>query len=339
MGGKSEPTVADWRRLYQQAQLFRERAPWDWLTDSQVFAVQDPTSDEVAYCSIMGAGGMQYGLIAYLGYPGLRSFVCIANEALDDDDAMLVQDCLAFYLGDRETVDSADRSVHAALGLRFRGRGAWPVFRRHRPVYLPAHLNPWEAQFLGTCLEQACRLVEGLIGGQSLPEVPPGDWLLGRRPDEGGGWATSVLPFPLPPPASELSVDEVRLKRVQRKCPRAPWTWEVRIQSLAPIMDEKEGVPYFSRTLLCVDQKSGMVLQANVLGLHDGLQEALLETAEQAGALPEALRLTSGYLEAELRPLADALGIKVRRAKRLPELDRASRALKAAIQGAWPRPR
>ncbi|MBI2911249.1 MAG: hypothetical protein HYY05_03845 [Chloroflexi bacterium] len=330
---ESEPSVADWRRLYQQAQHFREQAPWTSLTDSQAFAVRDPETGEVAYCSIMGAGGMEYGLVAYLGAPGLRSYALVVNDALDEDEALLVQDCLSLHLGDREMVDGADRSVHAALGLRFRGRGAWPMFRRQRPVYLPKHLSRWEAQFLGTCLEQTGLFVEGLLTDQFAPTLPPGDSILGRRADEQGAWTTVVLPLPPRPPPPQLGVDEVRLQRVRRDCPRVRQAWEVRVQVLTPITGEEEDAPFFARVLLCVDQKSGMVLPGDVLGPRVGLQEALLGTVERAGAMPEALRLTSGYLEAALLPLTEVLGIKVRRARRLRELDRASAAPRGAFGG------
>ena len=34
-------TVADWNRLYQASIEFKNLRPWDFITERQVFAVQD----------------------------------------------------------------------------------------------------------------------------------------------------------------------------------------------------------------------------------------------------------------------------------------------------------
>ncbi len=44
------------------------------------------------------------------------------------------------------------------LGLKFRGRDAWPVFRSHVPGYYPWHLNQDEARFLRIALERGRRV-------------------------------------------------------------------------------------------------------------------------------------------------------------------------------------
>jgi hypothetical protein len=45
------------------------------------------------------------------------------------------------------------------LGLKFRGRQEWPMFRSYRPGYLPWYLEAPEARTLTYALEQAVEVV------------------------------------------------------------------------------------------------------------------------------------------------------------------------------------
>ena len=41
--------AAQWQALYQAAAAFRDLAPWAWMTDRDLFAVEDPATGEVGY--------------------------------------------------------------------------------------------------------------------------------------------------------------------------------------------------------------------------------------------------------------------------------------------------
>lgn len=58
---------ANWPRLLELAEELKQFQPWKWIDDDQIFAIQDPETKEYVYCSIMGAGGMEYGLSAFIG--------------------------------------------------------------------------------------------------------------------------------------------------------------------------------------------------------------------------------------------------------------------------------
>lgn len=321
-----EPSIAEWRRLYAAAQAFREQAPWVRLTDTDLFAVEGQAG-QVAYCSTMGAGGMEYGLIAYRGAPGLLAYSLVVDDALDDDEALLIQDCLSFILADRQHLDASDRAVHAALGLKFRGRGAWPLFRGYRPNLVPAHLPAGEADFLATCLEQAC-FVANAVAERSLVLDRPGKILV-RRQSPDGSWETAAA---TPPPAMvEASFDEVRARRLRGECEQVPQQWEVRMLALSTIDGERDQPGFWGRLLLCVDEQSGYVFIGDVLEPGTSVQDAFFAVVERAGVYPEGLRLTSALLEQQLSPLSAALGVRVQRVSKLPSLEEAS----AVLQGGF----
>ena len=39
---ESTPTLSEWRKLYQAAIRLKEIAPWEWMTETDVFGVQNP---------------------------------------------------------------------------------------------------------------------------------------------------------------------------------------------------------------------------------------------------------------------------------------------------------
>lgn len=326
-----EPAQADWRRLNNHASRFITQAPWQWLSDENIFAVRDPETGEVAYCCILGNGGIEYGLIAYRGSAGLEGYALIVDDAVEKDEFLLIQDALAFTLGDREMVDKDDRAVHAALGLKFRGRGAWPIFRSHRPAYLPARLDRSECRMLTTCLEQSVALLDQALSGE-LPSPPPGfEGIVTRRAGSKGEWETAFEPLPDQPALIPVT-DELLLQRVLRSCRKVRQSWEVRVLPVGSFWPEDGGSPFVGRILLCVDHKSGIVFGVDILEPQNNLPDAFLRVTEKAGFIPETLRVTSAYLERRLSPAAKALEVTIRQVKRLPEIERVSKSLKQALR-------
>jgi hypothetical protein len=55
------PTNEQWRRLYEAAVGVKELAPWEWMTETDVFGVQDPETQEIGFVSVMGALGEHFG--------------------------------------------------------------------------------------------------------------------------------------------------------------------------------------------------------------------------------------------------------------------------------------
>ena len=61
------PTGDTLRRLFKVTKAFRLLEPWKWMTNEDVVAVRDPTSDRIAYCVVL-----LNGFDALLVEPGSR---------------------------------------------------------------------------------------------------------------------------------------------------------------------------------------------------------------------------------------------------------------------------
>jgi hypothetical protein len=68
------PTLSHWKNLYDQALQFKQLACWTWITEDRIFGIQNPKTDEIGYCCVIGGLGEVFGLIIYQGTEGLKGF-------------------------------------------------------------------------------------------------------------------------------------------------------------------------------------------------------------------------------------------------------------------------
>ena len=134
-----------------------------------LFAVINPQNGDMGYCSILGAGRTEFGLGIFLGNKGYRRYLSLMAEepSSQDFDETIMSPMLTMLFANREDLQKEDLEVIRSLGLRFRGRGAWPLFRSQKPGYPPWFLDGEEAIFLTAAIEQALA-VAGRVRSEEL---------------------------------------------------------------------------------------------------------------------------------------------------------------------------
>jgi len=337
---ETAPTKADWKALYQAALEFKEIEAWTWMYDSDVFGVQDPASGEIGYCCIMGNLGEMFALAVYLGSEGLESYMRIASEPpLDPSEAfeeLMLQKCLMASFANRDELMEEDLQVIKRLGLKFRGRNAWPLFRSHRPAYHPWHLTADEARFLTLALQQAREVCLRFREDPALLEPPNDELWFVRAPEETGEgliWKDAWLEPALleDEDLPDVPLDELRLARLKKAAQFMDAVWEMDFFLSPSAVQESEGErPYYPYLTMTVDHKSGFIFGTDLASPETYLEEFpwwFVALAERLKKLPTELWVIKEDAYDLLEPLTSLLGVELYLVDELESLEAARTAL------------
>lgn len=325
---KDEPTKSEWKALYDAVVKYKTVSCWDWMYDSDVFAIQNPEDGEIGYCSVLGLEGEVYGLLVFLGEEGFASLMQIyAGEWLEEDDLdyLFLKKCISVTFEDREDLKRKDLEVIKSLGYRFRGRNAWPLFRRHDPGYCPWYLSAADVRFLTIALEQAV-IVSSKFREGEISLINPGDaeYILLRKPLRGKDrlrWRNDwLIPEPLLKEGIDrLMFDEIKAKRIQGSADRSG-TWEIDT-FFAPIpVKGSDDRPYYPVLLMCLDRETAMIVGTRVFHpqMYDvDMLDSLLDIIDELGIMPVEIMVRKEKLYNFFEPLTSRLGIKLTHEKDL----------------------
>lgn len=329
------PSISEWRSLYQAAVDFKKIEAWTWMYDSDVFGVQDPVSGEIGYCCVMGALGKMFALAVYLGSEGLESYMRIASEPpLNPSEAfeeMMLQKCLMASFVSRDELTKEDRQVIKSLGLKFRGRNAWPQFRSYRPAYFPWYLTAEEARFLTLALQQAKEVCLRFKEDPALFNPPQEELWFVRVPEqtkEGLVWQDAWLePALLEEELPDVPVDELRLARLKKAALLMDAVWEMDFfLSPTAVQDKEDERPYYPYMMMAVDHESGFVFGVDLASPETYLEkfpERFLALAERLKRLPAEIWVKKEDAYDLLEPLTSCLGIELYLVDELEALEEA----------------
>jgi hypothetical protein len=331
------PSIQEWRNLYDAAIEFKKMECWNWMWDSDIFGVQNPISGEIGYCCVMGRAGEHFALAVYLGTEGLEGYLKIQSGEipLSSTDVLHLQNCLMASFEDRKFLQKKDLQVIKTLGLEFRGRNSWPLFRSYRPGYYPWYLSSDEAKYLTLALRQT---IDVSLRFKNDPEMfnPPTEnqylvWVPEEEKD-GLRWGDEWLQ---PRPLEEAKIvaqplDENQLERINRTITQRQGIWEIDSFYSPEAVKEKEERPYFPLVILWIEHHSGLILNCHLAKLTEGVSnipEQFLKLAENIKSLPQEILVKKEETFELLEPITCKLGIKLRSVKRLIAIEEAQNSM------------
>ncbi len=328
----SKPSLQEWRDLYQLAMEFKKIECWTWMSDTDLFGVQNPANGITGYCCIMGALGEAFGLNVYLGSEGLAGYwkTQTEHDSTDAIDFLHFQKCLTLTFEDRKYLREPDLEVIKALGLKFRGRQEWPLFRNYEPGCFPWYLTHDEGVYLKVLLPQVIEVALRRREKKDLLVPPQKNRYLVRIPERTGQsitWKEDWLePAPIEKVKWEIpSVDELHLQRIKRIISRHEGIWEIdQFYSPGPI--DEGGRPYFPHVFLWVDHDSDLVLNVRVAErshYQSDFQDQLIGLLEKAKFPPNEIWFQNEEPLRLSEPIAPRLGIQMKLVNRLPALEKA----------------
>ncbi|GLB61528.1 plasmid pRiA4b ORF-3 family protein [Cytobacillus sp. NCCP-133] len=316
------------RRLLQLAKEFNEQALWQWLDDDQIFAVQHPESGELAYCSIMGAAGQEFGLAAFIGNEGLQYLKGVLSGKYDNEAAFFENRSMVLSFDNRNALSPEDYDIIKAEGISFRGKNKWPLFRSLVPGYHPWFLSDEEAEWFSIILERAFDVCYKVKEGLEIADrFSQRDTCYAQVPARKQGevvWTDKIIPVLAEDAAresSKLLISDLDLQRVKSIKKKYNTPLEIGVfYTLNAVQDSPDDKPYFPEVFLAAERKGHTVVFHDLFSKEDRearIQMAFIQLVNHIQASPREVWVTqSTYLI--LKPVLEKLRISAMQLERLP---------------------
>lgn len=341
---QSSVSLAMWRELYTVAGRVQSLAPWTWMEEIDVFGLQIPETERVVFVSVMGAIAEHFAVAVYPDAAAITAFWALQHDENVEPERVLEIPQLQLSFENRDHLEAEDRRILKQLGLTFKGKNAWPLFRSYRPGFVPWFLEKDEAETLRLALDQLLAVAPRLRDNPALVRSEDSQTYLvrlSRSGSAGAEWTDEmrqIAPVETPIPRVLLNADQVRQCHALRKTQKGI---EVDFFLMpAPIREGKDR-PFYPYMLLIVDSESGMILAQDLLTVDESVGEMwsrvpskFVDQLKTFGFRPARLLVRPGRMEAIMRPVSEVLGIELRVNQKLRSLDPAKEGLFEYLTGA-----
>ena len=329
-----QPIHDQWQALYTAGDRVKAAAPWEWMTEGDVFGVQDPDTGEIGFVSVMGMLGEHYAVSVYLGAQALYDFLALEDAGpFGVAERLLEIPQLQASWEDREVLHAHDREMIKALGRKYRGRQAWPLFRSYQPGYAPWFITADEARMLTLALEQVPDVAQRFRDDPALQQPPNDEQFLVRVARDAGGervWDDQLMIIPPPPPISiEVAMDAEALEQLAQVPPSIVTLEADLFMMLTPVRND-DGRLLYPYVLMLVDARNGMIVGSQLLTPEPSLQAmwgmvpvTFVYQLANSGLLPKQVQVQSSLLLHLLEPLTAELRFTLKHVPALPNLDMA----------------
>lgn len=323
------PTIEQWKALYEEAISFKQSKCWEWMTNAHMFGVQNPESGEVGYCSILGNGGEVFGLSVYMGTKGLNSIMRMFSGE-SDEDPRFAQDALLLSFDNRDELYPRELKQIKELGLKFRGAHAWPTLRVYEPGFVPwPVLTQEQAVFFTWALRQAREIALEFRHDPDALFHEDEETFLVRVPSRTEGGIVWTNQWLQPEPLEEMPtlqadpVDELRLTKAKKSAKGSAGIWEIDC-FFAPIPVDEGERPFYPKMFLIVDQSSGQILKHGLsekTQIANDLVDGFLALVEQLKFVPGEIWATNEEVYVYLRQVLQAFEPQAYLTDELPALE------------------
>jgi hypothetical protein len=330
------PSISQWKQLYELMGKVRELAPWEFMYEHEVFAVQFPETGRLGLVSVMGTLGEHFSIAVYLDKKGIEGFERIQKlgDKFTTEELLQIPQLQASF-EDREMITPEDREILKQLGLKFRGKKSWPQFRSYHPACIPWYLEQEEAQMLIHGLEQLLDVAPRFRDDPSLLKAVGMNSQYLVRVQADGKWRDEKrkVSFPVDPPLNIHWDGEALANFKAMQTQNMILEMDVSMMMEGVMSDEFER-PFFPFVLTAVDQDSGMILGMDLLTPLPSLEEMWAKVPSKVIALladqfkPREIQVTDPLLYQLLEVVGQQAGISVKQVKRLPQVQRVQRGLK-----------
>lgn len=331
----NNPTMDDWKKLYELMAQVEKLAPWEWMHEDDIFGFQMPGTEELGFISVMGTLGEHFSIAIYQGVRGLDGFWHM--QELGDKmtpETMLQVPQLQASFEDRAETTPEDREIIKKLGLKFRGVKAWPQFRSFHPGCFPWYLEKDEAEMLICGLEQLLDVAPRYKENPDifLPTDDDDDYLV--RMQKNDIWEDTTQHIdPYKGAALKLKMNLAALAHLKKMMPGNAIIEIDLFMVSHPVQDNHEERPYFPYMLMICEHDSRMILATDLLqplptleAMWESVPAKVVETLARRLA-PKEIVVRNDFLKSMLEFVGEELGCKIKKSARLAAIDSARKEL------------
>lgn len=212
-----------WKRLYDACDRIRQTAPWDYFCEIDIMEIRTVNDEEKYYCVVGGMIDEQKSLSVYKGKDGLVSlsyYLSMKDAEVDEQIAGTRRNCLECKWCGRESLRSRDRKILKSTGHSYRGKDAWPLFRKLESGYEAWFMSEEEAEIMAFVMEQISDGMKDLLARHGIADIITGNRMVRKYNPIERTWRTC-----LEPPVTSVDMvtqgcmitDEVLLMRLKKK--------------------------------------------------------------------------------------------------------------------------
>jgi hypothetical protein len=332
----------DWKRLVDAAVRIKQLSPWEWMGEDMIVGIRFPGSGDIGFISVMGALGEHTAVAVYLGSAALVRFIELHQappDVLDEYPELLMEvPQLQASFEDRDDLEDWDRLLLRNLGMKFRGRRAWPRFQSFRPGFMPWRLELEEIRYLTLAMEQLEQVAPRVKESRDfLLGEEPGTFLIRSCKTPAGTtaeWADryETIPEPVFPPIP-IAWNPDDVKKLKRASPSGD-IMELDFFMFPGPIGGKDQRPQAGYVLLVVHAQSSLVFGVEMLAVTDSFEQMLgrvpgwvLSRFADPGLRPKEIHVQSERLVHILRPAFQEIGTRIVFKPKLKKLRAAKREM------------
>lgn len=325
---RKEASLEQWKSLYEATSKIKEKKPWEQLWDMDLIGIQYG-KDDIVFFSILGHGGDCYGIAVYEGCEGLNSFLMLTMQEkmnLTPEFAMSHQTNLTCYWGNREELTDKQRKIIKDLGYKYRGKNQWLYFLSFLPGYYPYSLDEAEVLRMTEYLQDLDLALECYNRFDATVYFDKGNMFLLTFGEGKKTWSFGEKPLPFCAfQFGNLIIADEQLLEDLSRMPKGKVILEADVSPVGvSVADKKYDRPGNPEMSILLDAHSGAVVNCDLSEPTDDamvtLAEMLIDFIFRYGA-PKEVRVSNVIVEAGIEQICNVCGIKLKRVKRLQNVD------------------
>ena len=333
----TEPSIEQWRQAYELAAQIRDLAPWKWMCDTDHLAFLDPEDGSPRFVAVMGRQGEHYAVAVYRRVEDLFRMIDLVGDPDQGPEAILETSQLQLSFEDRDFLEPADKRLIKRLGLKFRGRQAWPCFRSYLPGQFRWFVDSDELRQLILALElildMAPRFRDDEQELERLNRLGMEDHVFPMRtPTKVSGaieWEESMVEIQRPAQRVIVPEMDVGLLKHAARFPAVKNKLEVDLRPTPwPIDERQDQRPYFPWIMLVVESAQGVIVGHELLAplptldaVYSRAAGVLLDLLGKNEIRPAEILVRTDRVAALFSQLCTELGIALTVRPRLPQLE------------------